>query len=349
MLKFEERFDAWKVLGEKLAGFVNDETRDSDEWSMSLLQKVNVAVHHNGWFEKDQVMHALSEWAQALSESSLNEWVGRYSSAHFHSSSPKRVGIIMAGNVPMVGLHDLLTVTMTGHRAIVKLSSDDNQLIPALLQGSPILEQVEWADMIKSMDAVIATGSDNTARYFEAYFGKYPHVIRKNRKSVAILTGEEDEATLKKLGEDVFRYFGLGCRSVSKIYLPKDFDLDRIFGAWLPYQDVVQNNKYANNYDYHRAIMLLDRKEFLENGFVTFKESDVLSTPVSMIHYERYNDLDNVYTALAEIRDSIQCIVTNEHRDDLPAVGFGQSQSPALWDYADGVDTVEFLKSSSSV
>ncbi len=343
MLKFEERFEAWKSLGARLSAFLEESTRESDKWSMSLLKAINTSVHHNGWFEKSQVLHALGEWSKALSASSLTEWTNQYTLDHFNPKKAKQVGIVMAGNVPMVGMHDLLTVTLCGHRALVKMSSDDNQLIPALLKDSIIESQIEWVERLQNMDAVIATGSDNTARYFETYFGKYPHIIRKNRKSVAVLTGNETEDQLQALGEDVFRYFGLGCRSVSKLYLPKEFDLDRIFGSWLPFQDVVQNHKYANNYDYHRAILLMDRKEFLENGFVVLKEGESYSTPVSMVHYERYQSIESVFETLLKDRDSLQCIASNESHPALPIVPLGSTQSPTLWDYADGVDTIEFL------
>ncbi|NVK29316.1 MAG: acyl-CoA reductase [Flavobacteriia bacterium] len=344
MQKFEKRFKEWENLGSQLGDFLRVQPDIQTPWQEELLKKVNVAVHHNGWFEKSQVLHALSEWSNALSHSSLSEWTSRYPEGTFQTDTPKRVGIVMAGNIPLVGLHDLLTVSLTGHTAVVKMSGDDNQLLPALLSESPeILEGIEWAERLNGVDAVIATGSDNTARYFEHYFGKYPNVIRKNRKSAAVLKGDESEETLAALGEDVFRYFGMGCRSVSKIYLPEDFDLDRIFSAWLPHQDVIQNNKYGNNYDYHRAILLLDRKSFLENGFVIMREHSQLSTPVGTVHYERYSDIESVHQELLGNAEAIQCVVGPTEWTDLPVVGFGESQSPRLWDYADGVDTVAFL------
>ncbi|WP_170266464.1 acyl-CoA reductase [Phaeocystidibacter luteus] len=344
MQKFNKRFEEWKSLGTQLSDFLAVQPEVNTAWQEELLKKVNMAVHHNGWFEKSQVLHALREWSNALSDSSLSEWISRYPDGTFETESPKRVGIVMAGNIPLVGLHDLLTVSLTGHTAVVKMSGDDNQLIPALLANSPeITSGIEWAERLNSIDAVIATGSDNTARYFEHYFGKYPNIIRKNRKSAAVLKGDESEETLVALGEDVFRYFGMGCRSVSKIYIPEDFELDRIFGAWMPHQDVVQNNKYGNNYDYHRAILLLDRKPFLENGFVIMREHEHLSTPVGTVHYERYSDINAVHNQLVQAADSIQCIVGPTEWADLPTVGFGESQSPKLWEYADGIDTVSFL------
>lgn len=344
MLKFEDRLNSWKNLGDRLKKFADSGDEYPDQWSEEMARIVNRAVHHNGWFEKEQVMHAISAWANALSEKSLSLWMSRYPETAFHPESPRSVGIVMAGNVPLVGLHDLLCVSLSGHRAMIKLSSDDNQIIPHLLKGlGEAADSIQVVERLNGMEAVIATGSDNTARYFEHYFGKYPHIIRKNRKSIAVLDGSEDEATIQKLGEDVFRYFGLGCRSVSKLYLPGDFDLDRLFGAWLPFQDVVLNTKYAHNYDYHRAILLLDRKEFLENGFVVLRQHSSLSTPVSIVHYERYDSMEELKRELKTDRDRLQCVVGNINDAGLPVVPFGKTQAPALWDYADGVDTLNFL------
>ncbi|GGH77183.1 acyl-CoA reductase [Phaeocystidibacter marisrubri] len=344
MLKFEDRFAAWNNLGTHLTRFLSNLDEPQTGWNEELMRVVNTDVHHNGWFDKSEVLHALGEWAKALSEESLSTWVEKYPRSSFEPTTSKVVGIVMAGNIPLVGLHDLLTITLTGHVAKVKMSSDDARLLPILLkQLGPLNEQIEIVERLKDIDAVIATGSDNTARYFEHYFGKYPNIIRKNRKSVAVLKGDEDPSTIEELGKDIFRYFGLGCRNVSKLYLPADFDLNRIFEAWLPYQEVVQNNKYANNYDYHRALFLLDRETFLENGFVVLKEGERMSTPVSVIHYERYSDIDTVVRQLEEKADSIQCVVGNVSSEKLAVVPFGESQSPKLWDYADGVDTVTFL------
>lgn len=346
MQKLKARIDEWVKIGETLQRIITTDFDSLTIEEQEVLTQINRAVHHNGWFEKSQVVASFEEWIEALSRNSLEHWIGQYPAETFESPSPKRVGIVMAGNIPMVGLHDLLSVVLTGNIAVVKLSSDDDKLIPAILQFSPaLMEQIIWAERLDSIDAVIATGSDNTARYFEHYFGKYPNVIRKNRKSAAVLLGDETDAELEELGKDVFQYYGMGCRSVSKLYIPQEFDVQRIFGAWMPYQDVVQNNKYGNNYDYHRAIMLLDRKPFLENGFVVLREHDALSSPVGTVHYERYDSLEKLHDQLREQRDSIQCLVSKEQWNDLPVVPLGNSQCPKLWDYADGVDTIAFLSS----
>ena len=237
----------------------------------------------------------------------------------------------------------LLCVLMSGHTALAKTSADDSVLITFVIE---LLKKIEpgFAERIRivegkmeGMDAVIATGSNNTSRYFEHYFGKYPHIIRKNRTSVAVITGQESKEELEALGSDIFTYFGLGCRSVSKLYLPEDFKLDTLFEALYAHKHVIDNNKYGNNYDYNRAIWLMEREKFLENGFFMLKESTDIASPVAACYYERYTDANEVLDKLSANREQIQCIVS---QNDVP---FGQAQNPQLWDYADGVDTMAWL------
>lgn len=251
----------------------------------------------------------------------------------------------MAGNIPMVGFHDLLCVLISGHSAIVKLSSDDKILLPAVIRSLSKYEpklaaKVSFAQgLLSGFDAVIATGSNNTSRYFEAYFGKYPNIIRKGRNSVAVLEGDETEEEMKLLAKDIFDYYGLGCRNVTKLYIPADFDLDRIFNGLFPFADIVNHNKYANNYDYHKSLWLLNREELLDNGFILLKEDTRIASPIGTLFYERYQDRSSLEELLASQMNQIQCVVG---RSFLP---FGQSQCPALNDYADGVDTMNFLQS----
>ena len=224
----------------------------------------------------------------------------------------------MAGNIPLVGFHDFLTTVLSGHKAVIKLSSDDSNLMPLLLEVLTTIDPqfsnyFEIVDRLNSVDAVIATGSNNSARYFEHYFGKYPHIIRKNRTSLAVLTGDETKEDLEKLGSDMFLYFGLGCRNVSKIYLPHTFDINRIF-----------------------------EEPLLENGFVLFREAKEINSPVAVMLYERYSDLKELKQTINAMRSEIQCVVTNAE-SFIGAVPFGKAQHPDLWDYADGVDTLEFL------
>ena len=253
----------------------------------------------------------------------------------------------MAGNIPLVGFHDFLTVLITGNVLVAKTSKEDNLLIKKIAEILIAIEpefksKIVFTDKLENFDAVIATGSNNTARYFEYYFGKYPNIIRKNRNSVAVLTGNETAADMVNLGKDIFQYFGLGCRNVSKLYVPKNYSFNLFFESIVnDYKHVVENNKYANNYDYNKAVYLLGNNQLLDNNFVLLKESESLSSPVAVIHYEYYNTLQEVTTLLENKKEEIQCVLTEAN---LPnTFKLGQAQQPTLWDYADGVDTVEFL------
>ena len=296
----------------------------------------------NGWFTEEQVRHAAKGLSHMLAEEAMKTWLGRYPGLEQPHPS-KTIGIIMAGNVPFVGFHDLMCVLLSGNRAKVKTASDDAGLTPALIAllshfAPDLADQVELTPgKLGDVDAIIATGSNNTARYFEHYFGKLPRIVRKGRTSVAVLDGTETEAELTVLGEDVFRYFGLGCRNVGKLFIPKDFDLDRLFGAFFKWKEIVNHNKYANNYDYNRAVWMLDRAPIMENGFLVMKEEHALNSPVAALYYERYSDAPAVEARLKEEEENLQCIVGHGH---LP---FGAGQFPGPGDYADNVDTLEFL------
>ena len=304
---------------------------------------IRLAHQRNGWFTEANVRHAFLAWSFALEAKRLERWIESYPELAHERDPQRTVGLVLAGNVPLVGLHDVLCVWISGHGARVKCSSQDPELVPALINvlerfAPGTAQQVVFTTgKLGEVEAVIATGSNNTSRYFEHYFGHLPRIVRKSRVSVAVLDGSETEEELAALGEDVFRYFGLGCRNVAKLYLPQDFDLDRIFKALFPWQDVVQHNKYANNYNYTRALWLLDRVPFLENGFVLLKEDVVLASPVGALHYERYADTEVLRAHLSEHAGSIQCIVGHGN------VPCGAAQMPEISDYADGVDTIRFL------
>ncbi len=353
MLQIGERVDAFEKLG-RFMGQYQEERQDEDlkrlnQYFLEPYRKaIEEAYLYNNWFTIDNLHHALQQWSDALSREHLEAWVNRYSEDHWKNEA-KSIAIIMAGNIPLVGFHDFLSVLMSGHKVIAKPSSDDEKLLPVLAQVLVAIDQ-RFADKImladgrlRDFDAVIATGSDNSARYFEHYFGKYPNIIRKNRSSVAVLSGDESKDELEKLGEDVFRYFGLGCRNVSKLYLPADFDLDRIFNAFYEYKEVIDNKKYGNNFDYNRAIFLLERIEFLENGFLILRENEALHAPVSVLHYERYQELAELNPQLAAKEEKLQCIVSNNSTVEN-SIAFGTTQKPALWDYADKVDIIKFLR-----
>lgn len=303
----------------------------------------------NGWFTPENVALAVNGVAKLLTKKNLEQWLSRYELKK--NLTPKRVGVIMAGNIPLVCFHDFLSVLITGNILVAKASKEDNLLIKKiaeiLIEIEPLFKNyIEFTERLtpKSLgvDAIIATGSNNTARYFEFYFGKYPNIIRKNRNSVAVLIGNETKADFINLGKDIFQYFGLGCRNVSKLYVPKGYSFNLFFESILgDYQDVVNNNKYANNYDYNKAVYLLGNNQLLDNNFVMLKEDKSLSSPVAVIHYEYYHSLNEVIELLEQKKDEIQCVVSQA---DIPnAFKLEQVQQPALWDYADGVDTIQFL------
>ena len=299
----------------------------------------------NGWFTPENVALAVDAVAQTFNKVSLEKWLSKY--AINHHLNPKRVGVVMAGNIPLVGFHDFLSVLITGNILVAKTSKEDNLLIKKiaeiLIEIEPTFKTyIEFTDRLENFDAVIATGSNNTARYFEFYFGKYPNIIRKNRNSVAVLTGHETATDFINLGKDIFQYFGLGCRNVSKLYVPKGYSFNLFFESILnDYKDVVNNNKYANNYDYNKAVYLLGNNQLLDNNFVMLKKNKSLSSPVAVIHYEYYNSIDELKITLEELKENIQCVVSNA--EALNTFKLGQAQQPELWDYADGVDTIQFL------
>ena len=303
------------------------------------------AEQQNSWFTRTNVTFAFKSWSEALSKSNVQQWLSQYQLPQ--TTSPKKILIIMAGNLPLVGFHDLLCVLVAGHKAIVKLSSDDGVLLPYLIKQMKAFAP-EWAeavaftdDKVTEYDAVIATGSDNTARYFEYYFGKKPHIIRKNRHSVAVLTGEETPEELQDLGKDIFLYYGLGCRSVSKLFVPQGYDFDLLFQAIYPYKDIIEEQKYANNYDYNKAVYLMSLYKLLENGFLLLKEDEHYGSPIATLFYEYYTNKEALKKKLETDREKIQCVVGHNFIDgEIP---FGQTQTPKLWDYADGVNTLTFL------
>ena len=301
---------------------------------------------HNAWFDRDNCLFALQHWAECLTQEQLQRWLSAYS---FEGKTPKRVALILAGNIPMVGFHDLLCVILSGNKAVVKLSSHDTVLLPFIVQelteiAPEIGEFISFTqERLTDFEAVIATGSNNTARYFEYYFAGKPHIIRRNRNSVAILTGKETPKELYQLGEDIFRYFGLGCRSVSKLFVPRDYDFAPFFEAIYPYHTLLDHQKYINNYDYNKAVYLMSLCPLLENGFLLLKEDEKYASPIATLFYERYDDLTILSQRLEKERELLQCVVGSK---EIPeAIPFGQTQVPSLTDYADGVDTLAFLNS----
>ena len=355
-MQIKQRAAALKKLGDFLGNFTDKNyaaieiTEEEKVFYEVLEQSVSRLQEQNPWFTPAFVRHALKEWAEALSPENIDKWLSAYV---FPEEEPLRtVGLVLAGNIPLVGMHDWITTLMSGNRALVKMSSSDNKLLPLLEKYLGFVEpafrgRTVFTDgLMRNIDAVIATGSNNSARYFEYYFGKYPHIIRKNRNGTAVLTGEETKEDLSGLADDIFLYFGLGCRNVTKIFVPKNFDLNRIFEASLKYSHLVNHRKYKNNYDYYRAVYLMstdedERQSLLENGLLLLKKDTGYASPVGVVFYERYHDLDEVKQILQHDAEKIQTIVSRADIDG--AIPFGTTQKPALWDYADGVDTMDFL------
>jgi hypothetical protein len=315
------------------------------------LQELAKRVHiQNPWFTESNVLNALEAIGQSLKEEEFVEWVSAYINK-LNVENPKRVAVIMAGNVPMVGFHDMLCVLLSGNKFTGKLSSEDKLLLPFIAKILIHIEPqyaglIEFTDgQLKDMDAVIATGSNNSARYFEHYFGKYPHIIRKNRNSVAVLNGEEEKEELAALGNDVFRYFGLGCRNVSKLFVPEGYDFNNFYEAIYDQKEIINNNKYANNYDYNKTVYLMSGdSSLLDNNFLLLKKDDSYSSPIGVLFYEFYKNAAELNKKLAADHEQIQCIVSS-----APEIGnaipLGAAQCPKLSDYADGVDTMKFLAS----
>ena len=304
------------------------------------------AAFENPWFTLESVRLGLENIAHMLRNENLNIFVKVYAALSIQREV-KTVGVVMAGNIPAVGFHDAFCVLLSGHRLLAKLSKDDTVLMRFLLEKLIEIEPefasyIEFADRMKNMNAVICTGSDNSARYFEHYFGKYPHIIRKNRTSIAVLEGNESSTELLHLAKDVFSYYGLGCRNVSKIMIPENMNVTKVIDAFEPFSYVISHHKYANNYTYNRAVLLLNNEVFLDNGFLLFKETKALHSPLSVLYYERYAQKADLLQYLDAHKYDIQCVVGN-----LPElenkVNFGKAQSPSLLDYADGIDTMAFL------
>ena len=307
---------------------------------------IKLSQSHNGWYTPENVYFSIQSWATALTEENLNTWILNYD---FSKTDCKNIGIILAGNIPLVGFHDFLSVLISGHKVMVKTSSNDQHLLPFLAKyliatNPNFIKYIIFVEgKLENFDAVIATGSNNTARYFEYYFKDKPSIIRKSRNSVAVLNGLESEEQMIALGEDIFRYFGLGCRSVSKLFIPRNYNFDLFFNGIFSYQDVVKYEKYANNYDYNKAVFLMSNFKLLDNEFLTIKEDTSYASPIASVFYEYYEDLADLKKHLEIDKDKIQCIVSNNLIEN--SINFGQTQKPNLWDYADNVDTIAFLMS----
>mgnify|MGYP003610307559 CR=1 FL=1 len=345
-----EKKQSFIELGKFLSQFSeNDCKKDNNVLSNDLffddfIKLIDLSQSHNGWYTPEQVYFAIQSWAQALTEENINTWLSAYD---INIKAPKNIALILAGNIPLVGFHDFLCVLITGHNVLVKTSSNDQHLLPFIAKyliaiNPDFANNITFVDgKLENFDAVIATGSNNTARYFEYYFKDKPSIIRKSRNSIAVLNGKESKEQLIALGEDIFRYFGLGCRNISKLFVPEGYQFDAFFEAIFEYQDVIHYEKYANNYDYNKAVFLMSNFKLLDNGFLTIKEDPSYASPISSVFYEFYENIEDLQARLEAEAEQIQCIVSNDLvKNSIP---FGQTQKPQLWDYADNVDTITFL------
>jgi len=335
-MELSDRIKAFERLGAQLKGLP-----PSDREALALGAK-----SQNAWFTDESVFQALSGIALMLEPTSLKKWLGSYA---IINSQPKKVGVAMAGNIPLVGFHDLLCIILSGHIALVKLSSQDQYLMRQIIQWlyeiDPRLhERILIEERLNHVDAIIATGSDNTARYFEYYFRNIPRIIRKNRSSCAVIMGEESAEEINKLGTDIFSYFGLGCRNVSKIFLPEGYDIKNLMEPIESFQPIIRHNKYVNNYDYRKSIFLVNREPHFDNGFLLVIENPSVVSPIAVVHIEYYSTLKDLDDKIAAQKEKIQCVVSAQGWYK-GSIAFGKAQLPDPWDYADQVDTLQFLLS----
>lgn len=338
ILTKNQRIDAFVKLGKQMlsGNLISDNFLES-------------TYYRNPWFTPENTRKQIDQIASSLTENKLTKWLSQYEC----KETQQTVGLILAGNIPLVGFHDILCVLISGYSTKIKISSNDAGLTKAvvdiLLKIEPAFEKkIEFVDKLNDFDLVIATGSNNSARYFEYYFGKKPNIIRKNRNAVAVLTGDESQDEIRLLGADIFTYFGLGCRSVSKLFIPDHFKIESFFEAIESYSTIAEHFKYNNNYDYNKSIYLVNGDAHFDNGFVLLKEDTELASPLAVLHFERYKTLTDVEQYLISNEEYIQCVVGNAAlKIKSPTIRLGNSQCPDLEDYADHINTLDFLAANS--
>ncbi|HPD95478.1 MAG TPA: acyl-CoA reductase [Tenuifilaceae bacterium] len=341
-MNFTKRINAFATLGNEFLSSLQADSKSP------LALCINSAQAHNPWFTSENVKLATEAIATKwLGIGTLNKWIQNYDSSQFNPKVPKTVGVVMAGNIPLVGFHDFMCVLLSGHRIVGKVSSKDGGLMKAvskmLISIEPEFEDfIEITDeRLTNFDAVIATGSDNSSRYFDYYFRKYPSIIRGHRNSIAVLTGKESENDLMLLGNDIFSYFGLGCRNVSKLLVPKGYEFTRFFEITEKWSHLIRHHRYANNYEYHRALFIINGTQHFDNGFLLVTKSDSIDSSVGVLNYQEYDSVDSVKEYINLNASKIQCVVSMSPM--AGAVPFGQTQLPGIDEYADGIDTINFL------
>lgn len=339
----KKQISGLEKLGKYILEFLDKKSENYTEENENFEAKLLRAEVENRWFTQENIRFCLRNWAELFTQENLENWTKEYRIAE----NPKKIGLILAGNIPLVGLHDVLSVLLSNHSAMIKLSSKDKVLLPFLLKKweefSEVSLPIEFVEKLENYDAVIATGSNNTARYLEFYFKNKLSIIRKNRTSIAVLKGDETNEELQLLAKDIFTYFGLGCRNVTKLFVPENFNLDRLFENFIDFSEIINHHSYANNYDYHKAILLLNQDLFWDNNFVMMKEDASLFSALSILNFTRYKNLEEVQEFIEENKSQIQCIVAKPELN-LESVNFGEAQFPKLDDYADNVNTMRFLE-----
>lgn len=353
-MNIEKRIIAFSRLGNLLNDFIlsfNDEVVLNKNNKFIFLKSSVLKAHsENGWFSTENILTALQAISCYLNYDNLKKWIIKEGFLVKKKTGQKKIFVIMAGNIPAVGFHDFLCVLISGNIFIGKLSSYDKYLLPALsyllIEIEPEFKQqiLFSQNIVKDFDALIATGSNNTSRYFEYYFGNYPNIIRKNKNGVAILTGNETIDNLKGLCRDIFLYYGLGCRNVSKLYVPISYSFDKFLISSNDYRKILSNNKYYNNYKYYKSIFQINNENHIDSGFFIIKQSKAIASPVSVIHYETYSDINQLENLINDDLENMQCIVTNLTLINYPIIiDFGKSQFPNLWTFSDGINTLKFF------
>ena len=313
-----------------------------------LVANVLQSKLHNQWFTEENSWKSIEAIrTQFLDESILNNWVSKYQINE--GSEIKKVGLVLAGNIPLVGWHDIMCCFVAGHKTLIKLSDKDKFLTPYFIKQLAAIDSrtanyFETIERLKDFDAVIATGSNNTSKYFEQYFGKYPNIIRANRNAIAVLTGNETDEEIENLGADIFEYFGLGCRNVSMCLVPSNLNWERYLNIWHEgYKLYAQHNKYKNNFDHNVSLFILNKTKYMISGSLIVKEDPSIASRISSMHYQHYETLDQVTSYIQENENLIQCVVSADDIKGVDTYRFGQAQQPKIDDYADGVDTMKFL------
>ena len=345
MITIYQRIDAFNKLGELFCD-ISSQKEDSkyNEWTTVFDKKINEAYKYNNWFTRENCLLSFKNWSKELTTEKLSKWIDNY---NLKDCSNNTIAIIMAGNIPLVGFHDFICANILNYKCLIKMSSDDKILLPVVIDFLDFIspgfkKDIEFTDKpLKNFDGVIATGSNSSFKYFEYYFKKYPKLLRKNRHSIAVLDGNESKKNLIDLGNDIFNYFGMGCRNVSKIFVPKNYSFDLLFESFFEFKEIIKHNRYVNNYDYNKAVYLMSQQKFIENGFLILKKDNKLGSPIACLFYETYHSIKEIEKYIKINSNSLQCIVSNSNLSN--SISFGSSQKPKINDYADNIDTLNFL------